>query len=51
MKIIGSGSYSKVLMVENKRNQRVYAMKVIEKKRAAVNEVIHIFYINNSYKS
>jgi len=43
MKIIGSGCYSKVIMVENKRNQRVYAMKVIEKKRTTMNEVIYIF--------
>ncbi|XP_022169534.1 atypical protein kinase C-like [Myzus persicae] len=31
IKVIGRGSYAKVLMVELKQNQRVYAMKVIKK--------------------
>jgi len=43
MKIIGSGSYATVLMVEHKKSQCIYAMKVIEKECAAKNSVINIF--------
>lgn len=43
MKIIGHGTYSTVLMVEHKINQRIYAMKVLEKEYGAKTEVINIF--------
>ncbi|KAL4154204.1 hypothetical protein QTP88_002036 [Uroleucon formosanum] len=40
MKIIGHGTYSTVLMVEHKINQRIYAMKVLEKEYGAKTEDI-----------
>lgn len=43
IKVIGRGSYAKVLMVEHKKNQHVYAMKVIKKELVANFEVINIF--------
>ncbi|XP_008185219.1 atypical protein kinase C-like [Acyrthosiphon pisum] len=41
MKIIGSGTYATVLMVQHKRSQCIYAMKVIEKECAAKNSDIN----------
>lgn len=43
IKVIGRGSYAKVLMVELKQNQRVYAMKVIKKELGKKHKVINIF--------
>jgi len=43
IKVIGRGSYAKVLMVEHKKNQRVFAMKVIKKEFVSNFEVINIF--------
>ncbi|XP_060862425.1 atypical protein kinase C-like [Metopolophium dirhodum] len=45
MKIIGDGTYATVFMVEHKRSQCTYAMKVIEKERAAKN--IDINWVQN----
>lgn len=48
LRVIGRGSYAKVLMVEQKRTKRVYAMKVIKKELVNEDEVGHR---NNSSKS
>ena len=39
IRVIGRGSYAKVLMVELKRTRRVYAMKVIKKALVTDDEV------------
>lgn len=39
LRVIGRGSYAKVLMVEQKRTKRVYAMKVIKKELVNEDEV------------
>lgn len=39
IKVIGRGSYAKVLMVELKKNKRIYAMKVIKKALVTDDEV------------
>lgn len=39
LRVIGRGSYAKVLMVEQKTTQRVYAMKVIKKELVNDDEV------------
>ena len=39
LKVIGRGSYAKVLMVELKSTKRVYAMKVIKKELVMDEEV------------
>lgn len=48
LRVIGRGSYAKVLMVEQKRTKRVYAMKVIKKELVNEDEVGHR---NNSSNS
>lgn len=48
LRVIGRGSYAKVLMVEQKRTKRVYAMKVIKKELVNEDEVGRR---NNSSKS
>ncbi len=40
MRVIGRGSYAKVLMVELKRTRRIYAMKVIKKELVTDDEDI-----------
>lgn len=40
LKVIGRGSYAKVLMVELKSTKQVYAMKVI-KKALVMDEEVH----------
>ena len=40
IRVIGRGSYAKVLMVELRRTRRVYAMKVIKKELVTDDEVI-----------
>lgn len=39
IKVIGRGSYAKVLMVELKKTRRIYAMKVIKKALVTDDEV------------
>ena len=39
LRVIGRGSYAKVLMVEQKRTKRIYAMKVIKKELVNDDEV------------
>jgi Serine/threonine protein kinase len=39
IRVIGRGSYAKVLMVELKRTRRIYAMKVIKKNLVTDDEV------------
>ena len=39
IRVIGRGSYAKVLMVELKKNKRIYAMKVIKKELVTDDEV------------
>lgn len=39
LRVIGRGSYAKVLLVEQKRTKRVYAMKVIKKELVNDDEV------------
>ena len=40
IRVIGRGSYSKVLMVQLKKTRRLYAMKVIKKELVSNDEVI-----------
>ena len=40
IRVIGRGSYSKVLMVELKKTRRLYAMKVIKKELVSNDEVM-----------
>lgn len=40
IRVIGRGSYAKVLMVELKKTKRIYAMKVIKKTLVTDDEVI-----------
>lgn len=42
IRVIGRGSYAKVLMVELRRTRRVYAMKVIKKELVTDDEVLRI---------
>jgi atypical protein kinase C iota type len=47
IRVIGRGSYAKVLMVELRRTRRVYAMKVIKKELVTddeVNNLANFFY-------
>ena len=39
VRVIGRGSYAKVLMVELKKTKRIYAMKVIKKELVTDDEV------------
>ena len=39
LRVIGRGSYAKVLLVEQKSSKRVYAMKVIKKELVNDDEV------------
>jgi atypical protein kinase C iota type len=39
LRVIGRGSYAKVLQVEHKRTKRIYAMKVIKKELVNDDEV------------
>ena len=39
IRVIGRGSYAKVLMVELKKTKRIYAMKVIKKELVTDDEV------------
>lgn len=43
LRVIGRGSYAKVLLVEQKSSKRVYAMKVIKKELVNDDEVKYIF--------
>ncbi|XP_022338968.2 atypical protein kinase C-like isoform X1 [Crassostrea virginica] len=56
LRVIGRGSYAKVLMVEQKRTKRVYAMKVIKKELVNEDEDIdwvqtekHVFETATNY--
>jgi len=40
VRVIGRGSYAKVLLVEQKSSKRVYAMKVIKKELVNDDEVL-----------
>jgi atypical protein kinase C iota type len=40
IRVIGRGSYAKVLMVELKKTRRIYAMKVIKKALVTDDEVL-----------
>lgn len=46
IRVIGRGSYAKVLMVELKKTHRIYAMKVIKKALVTDDEVseLYLFY-------
>jgi atypical protein kinase C iota type len=39
LRVIGRGSYAKVILVEQKRSKRLYAMKVIKKELVNDDEV------------
>ena len=43
IRVIGRGSYAKVLMGELKRTERIYAMKVIKKELVTDDEVSFFF--------
>ena len=43
IRVIGRGSYAKVLMVELKETKMLYAMKVIKKELVTDDEVIFLF--------
>ena len=48
IRVIGRGSYAKVLMVELRKTRRVYAMKVIKKELVTDDEVFnHQKMMNN----
>lgn len=56
LRVIGRGSYAKVLMVELKRTKRIYAMKVIKKELVTDDEDIdwvqtekHVFETASNY--
>ena len=51
IRVIGRGSYAKVLMVELRRTRRVYAMKVIKKELVTDDEVNNLanFFILDSF--
>lgn len=56
LRVIGRGSYAKVLMVELKKNRRIYAMKVIKKELVTDDEDIdwvqtekHVFETASNY--
>ena len=42
IRVIGRGSYAKVLMVELKKTKRIYAMKVIKKELVTDDEVMKL---------
>ena len=44
LKVIGRGSYAKVLMVELKASKEIYAMKVIKKSLVMDEEVSYMYY-------
>ena len=44
IRVIGRGSYAKVLMVELKQTKRIYAMKVIKKELVTDDEVLTLYY-------
>jgi len=44
IRVIGRGSYAKVLMVELKKTHRIYAMKVIKKALVTDDEVSELCY-------
>ncbi len=46
IRVIGRGSYAKVLMVELKKTKRIYAMKVIKKELVTDDEVRIINSVN-----
>ena len=48
IRVIGRGSYAKVLMVELKKTKRIYAMKVIKKELVTDDEVSGFFFTNIS---
>lgn len=41
LRVIGRGSYAKVLLVQLKKTERIYAMKVVKKELVNDDEVIH----------
>lgn len=47
LRVIGRGSYAKVLLVRLKKTERIYAMKVVKKELVNDDEVGKLF-INNS---
>ena len=46
IRVIGRGSYAKVLMVELKKTKRIYAMKVIKKELVTDDEVAFLSNLN-----
>ena len=48
IRVIGRGSYAKVLMVELKRTERIYAMKVIKKELVTDDEVSLIIHCHKA---
>ena len=40
LKVLGKGGYAKVILVKNKQNNQIYAMKILKKKIICTN-----FYI------
>lgn len=48
LRVIGRGSYAKVLLVRLKKTERIYAMKVVKKELVNDDEVtFHILYNGN----
>lgn len=43
LRVIGRGSYAKVLQVEHKKTKRIYAMKVIKKELVNDDEVCSLY--------
>jgi len=48
IRVIGRGSYAKVLMVELKKTKCIYAMKVIKKALVTDDEVINLYILINN---
>ena len=49
IRVIGRGSYAKVLMVELKKTKRIYAMKVIKKELVTDDEVSFFSLLDNEH--
>lgn len=48
LRVIGRGSYAKVLLVRLKKTERIYAMKVVKKELVNDDEVGKLFISNSA---
>ena len=51
LRVIGRGSYAKVILVEQKRSKRLYAMKVIKKELVNDDEVSRILVYRLTFRN